>query len=124
MARQEQFAKGYRMLAELGYRPAAPSDGFGNVTVAEAEMDLEREARAYAEAFAAEDDAMVWDAGCTHWEFAPCAVLALEAFRLMNAGHIWSHGRPADRELVPNLLRRAAKEYERVVRAEAAGGAR
>lgn len=119
--RQDQYAKGYRMLAELNYRPAAPSDGHGNITVPDEAMDLEKEARRYADEFAAMDDAMLWDAGCTHWEFAPCAVLALEAFRLMNAGRIWSLGREDDKSLVPNLLRRAAEEYERVVRAEVDG---
>lgn len=114
VTREDQFAKGYRMLAELGYRPAAPSDGFGTITVSDEALNLEAEARRYAEEFARMDDSQVWDAGCTHWEFSPSAVLALEAFRLMNAGRIWSLGRPDDKGLVPSLLRRAAEEYERV----------
>jgi hypothetical protein len=114
----EQFAKGYKILAELGYRPAAPSDGFGNITVPVAELDLEVEARAYAQAFEAMDQAMVWEAGCTDARLAAGAVLVLEAFRLMNGGMPWGRDDAPGELLIPRLLRRAAEEYERVVRAD------
>lgn len=103
----KQFEKGYRMLAELGYRPAAPSDGHGTIAVPGQELDVDIEAREYARRFEEMDQSTQWEAGCTDWRFAPAAVLAFEAFSLMNAGT----GVPAD--LVPRLLRRAAEEYER-----------
>lgn len=116
--RLANYAEGYRMLAELGYRPMAPSDGHGNVVVPVEELDLDAEAMAYARDFRQMDDSMEWQAGCTHSDLAPAAVLVLEAFRLMNAGRIWGRagggGGPGDL-LVPRLLRRAAQEYQEVV---------
>jgi hypothetical protein len=118
MSKLERFAEAYKMMAELGYRPAAPSDGFGNVTVPRAELDLDAEARAYAERFAAEEDTDQYWAGCTHYEFNRAALLALEAFRLMNSGRLWvgHEENPKARGLVPAMLRKAAEEYEREAR--------
>ncbi len=44
------------MAREARYRPAAPSDGFGNITVPEDELDLDAEARAYAERWSREEE--------------------------------------------------------------------
>jgi hypothetical protein len=114
--RLERFAEGYRMLAALDYRPAAPSDGLGGITVPEEELDLEAEARAYARRCLDEDDAGAWDIGYVDWRFNRAIVLAVEAARLMCAGTI--HEGPGPR-LVPALLRQAAREYERAVRQDA-----
>jgi hypothetical protein len=110
----QQFARGYRILAELNYRPAARGDGHGNLDALPKAKDLEAEALKYARDFERMDASMKWEAGCTDSRLAHCAVLALEAFRLMNAGAIWHRGETAE-TLVPRLLRRAAEEYERAV---------
>jgi hypothetical protein len=118
MAEHERIAEAYKMMATLGYRPAAPSDGFGNITVPYAELKLDVEAREYAKRFIAEEDTAQYWAGSTHYSFNRAAVLALEAFRLMNNGRIWEPGDEKGAELVPKLLRMAAEEYERAVREE------
>ncbi len=104
-------------MAALGYRPQAPSDGFGTITAPLQELDPDEEALAYARRFIAEENTDQYWAGCTHYEFNRAAVWALEAFRLMNAGRLWVGESPERaehaRSLVPKLLRLAADEYER-----------
>lgn len=106
------------MMAELGYRPAAPSDGLGGITVPYAELEVDVEAREYARRFLAEEESDSYFAGCTDYTFNRAAVLALEAFRLMNAGRFWGLDEENGPELVPALLRKAAEEYERALREE------
>jgi hypothetical protein len=113
VTKQERFAEAYKMLAAPGYRPAAPSDGHGNITAPAEELDLDAEARDYARRFDAMDESMDWVIGCTDYTFNRAFVLALEACRLMCAGT----GPGPD--LVPTLLRKAAQEYERAWRDEA-----
>src|SRR5919197_1341109 len=108
MSKLERFAEAYKMMAELGYRPAAPSDGFGGITVPYAELEVGVEAREYARRFEAEEDTDKYWAGCTHYEFNRAAVLALEAFRLMNGGRFWGLDEEKGPELVPALLRKVA----------------
>jgi hypothetical protein len=118
MSKLERLADAYKMMAALGYRPAAPSDGFGSITIPEAELEVEIEAREYAHRFVAEEDTDHYFAGCTDYVFNRAAVLALEAFRLMNAGRCWRRGSDTGPELVPARLRQAAAEYERALRDE------
>jgi hypothetical protein len=108
----DEIGAAYRAMAEAGYRPAAPSDGFGNITVPLPETDIDQEIRAYAERFVEEEDSDRYWAGCTHDEFLRAAVWTLEAFRLMNGGRFWGDD-PRGPALVPTLLRMAADEYER-----------
>ena len=115
MAGVERYAEAYKMLAELGYRPAAPSDGLGNITVPIEELDLEAEAMEYARRFAEEEDSHRYWAGCTDYTFSRAAILALEAFRLMNGGLLGDPLNP-DWDMVPAILRKAAEEYEREFR--------
>jgi hypothetical protein len=116
MSKLQRFAEAYTMMAELGYRPAAPGNGFGGITVPAAELEVSVEAREYATRFAAEENTNEYWAGCTDYTFNRAAVLALEAFRLMNGGRFWNDGDKRGPELVPDLLRLAAEEYERAVR--------
>ena len=116
MSARERFAEAYKMLAELGYRPDAPSDGLGNITVPYTELDLDAEAREYARRFEEEEDTGHYWGGCTDYRFNRAAVLALEAFRLMNAGRFWGPDDETGAGLVPALLRKAAEEYERALR--------
>ena len=118
MSKLERFAEAYKMMAELGYRPAAPSDGYGGITIPSAELEVDIEAREYAEWFAAQEDTGEFPAGCTDYTSNRAAVLAFEAFRLMNAGLFWGSDTENGPKLVPTLLRMAAEEYERAMREE------
>lgn len=113
MSKLERIAEAYKMMAKLGYRPAAPSDGFGGFTVPHAELDVDTEAREYARRFVAEEDTDSYWAGCTHYEFNRAAVLALEAFRLMNAGRFWGLDHGKGPELVPRCCGRPPRSMSR-----------
>jgi len=112
-----RLASADMVMAALGYRQQAPSDGFGTITTPLQELDPDYEAVAYARRFIAEEDTDQYWAGCTHFEFNRAAVWALEAFRLMNAGRLWVGESPKQAEhargLVPKLLQLSADEYER-----------
>ena len=97
--------------------PKAPSDGFGGITVPVAELDLDAEARKYAEDFVREENTGNYWAGATDYRFCRAEVLALEAFRLTNGGLLGDPLNP-DSRLVPAMLRKAAEEYERAVEEE------
>jgi hypothetical protein len=66
-----RFAQAYLMLARCKYRPAAPSDGFGNIQLSPEQCrDEERqyaEAVTYAMRFAREDDDQVFNIGCSNY---------------------------------------------------------
>jgi len=70
-----------RMASEARYRPAAPSDGFGNITVPIEELDLDAEIATYCERFTAEEDEGEYRIGCTTWETAIATVFTIEAAR-------------------------------------------
>jgi hypothetical protein len=80
------FEWGYRVLAAHRYRPAAPSDGFGHITVPEEALDLDAEARRCALECHAQDDAHVRHTGSLDGRFTTAAVPAIEAVRLLCAG--------------------------------------
>jgi hypothetical protein len=109
---QGRIREAYQAMAELGYRPKAPSDGFGNITVPLSQLDLEAEVRRYSEDFTAEEDKGLYQAGCTNGSSMKAAIWTLEAFRLMNGGIFWDLDDDKGRQLVPKLLRMAAEEYE------------
>src|SRR5713101_829886 len=65
-----RFAQAYLMMAHAQYRPAAPSDGFGNIQLTTDEYNdrerLYREAVQYAAAFnREEDDSRGFHIGCS-----------------------------------------------------------
>jgi hypothetical protein len=109
----KQFAEAYRTLAALGYRPMAPSDGFGNIGVPVEELEVSVEAREYAKWCLEQDESGQWHTGVPDTRFAQAAILALEAFRLMGAPSILH--RDGGAELVPAVLKAAAAEYARGV---------
>jgi hypothetical protein len=83
---REQIEATYRMMAEVGYRPAAPSDGFGHITVPVEELDLDQEAAAYATRWWDEEDAFTFNIGCCNYPTRPATIYAVEAARLMGSG--------------------------------------
>src|ERR1051326_1989416 len=105
MRQVNRIAEAYKMMAELHYRPAAPSDALGHITVPTRELDLDREAQEGAQRFIDEENSGKYSAGVTDWTFSRAAVLALEAFRLANYGLLDG---PGGVELVPAMLRKAA----------------
>src|ERR1039458_3797656 len=60
---ERQIETAYRRMAEAHYRPAAPSDGMGNLA---GELDLDAEIRAYTERFYREEDSRVFNIGCAN----------------------------------------------------------
>jgi hypothetical protein len=84
------------MARHAGFRPAAPSDGFGGITLTEEELRdpavLEAEARRYAADFVKQDDAMEYPIGCPDGTFNKAFCLAIEAARIMCGGPVSMHG--------------------------------
>ncbi len=86
-----RFAQAYLMMAGAQYRPAAPSDGCGNIQLTTDEYNdrerLYREAVQYAAAFNREEDQdRDFHIGCSNWETNRAFVLSIEAARLLASG--------------------------------------
>jgi hypothetical protein len=105
----EQLTGAYRAMARVArYRPAAPSDGLGNITAPIDCLDLEREASKYAERFHREEDDR-FRIGCCSYRTRPATVV--EAARAMCGGQ---------EDLASDLLRMALADLEGVRRARVA----
>jgi hypothetical protein len=94
-----------RMAVEARYRPAAPSDGFGNITVPQEELDLEQERWSYAERWWDEEDNFDFFVGCCNGATRPATIFAVEAARNLCCGT------PGD-TVALRLLRMAVQELE------------
>jgi hypothetical protein len=78
----EQLDHAYRQMAKVArYRPAAPSDGCGNITAPRAELNLGRECEDYAHRWWAEEDSHEFWIGCCDGRTRPATVYAIEAAR-------------------------------------------
>jgi hypothetical protein len=105
----EQIASAYReMSSEARYRPAAPSDGFGNITVPAEELNLEKEAAQYAKNWWAEEDNLKFFVGCCDFQTRRATIYAIEASRNMCGG------KRGDATAL-RLLKMAVKELELVM---------
>lgn len=101
---QQQVVDTYvRLAREAKYRPAAPGDGLGNITVPVAELDVQKEAAAYAEAWGREEQSMDYFLGCPSFGDRPALVFIVEAARLLNG---------VERQGAAHLLRMALAELE------------
>lgn len=101
---RKQIEDAYRRMAEVAkYRPAAPGDGFGNVTVPEDELDLDAEAGTYAERWWPEEDRREYTIGVPDMGDRPALILTVEAARLICG---------TDRAHAAKLLRMAADELD------------
>ena len=102
----------YRQMAALGYRPGAPSDGLGNITVPIEELDLDAEAAAYVQRFLAEEDADRYWIGNPDFRANRAFIWTLEALKLMctGMGHE-ANERAWKLRNIPKLLDMAAREY-------------
>lgn len=83
----QQIELAYRRMAEEAkYRPSAPSDGFGTITVPLTELDLDAEAGEYAEQWSRDEDSDTYWVGCCHYPYRPAVIFAIEAVRNLNGG--------------------------------------
>ena len=77
----------YRTMATVArYRPAAPSDGFGNITRPEKELNLDREAEIYASRWWKEENGQRFNVGVCYADTRSVLVYAIEAARELCAG--------------------------------------
>lgn len=105
-ATRRQLYEAYRAMSdEARYRPAAPSDGFGNIAVPYDELDLASEQRKYADRWHKEESAMEFWLGCCDFRHRPATVYAVEAVRNMNGGD-------SARPVAVRLLRMALESLE------------
>jgi hypothetical protein len=101
-----QISSAYRaMVIEANYRPAAPSDVLGNITVPEEELNLEKEAADYANRWWNEEESLSFYIGSCDFQTRKATIFAVEAARLMCSGTI---GHP----FALRLLKLAVKEVE------------
>lgn len=100
-----QITDAYRRMAkEARYRPAAPSDGIGNIT---GRLDLAAEVAAYTKSWWAEEEAQDYPIGCPSYRDRPALIWTVEAARLICGGYPTNSRRAAAR-----LLRMAADDLE------------
>jgi hypothetical protein len=102
---RDQIEATYRMMVKTGYSPAAPSDGLGDITISDAERDVNREAAEYAEQWWEQEDDLRFDIGCCNYDTRPATIYAIEAARLMCGGNLFDR-------LALQLLRLAVEELE------------
>ena len=107
-----RFAQAYMMMANAGYRPAAPGDGFGGIYLTNDQMkDRERlytEAVQYALAFAREEDGDAFLIGCSNYDTNRAFLLCIEAARLLAGG--------GNDRCAVKLLKLAIEEIEQEVK--------
>ncbi len=84
------------MARHAGYRPAAPGDGLGGITLTVEELldadILEAEAQRYAADFVRQDEEMEYPIGCPDFSFNKAFCLAIEAARILCGGPLSDHG--------------------------------
>jgi hypothetical protein len=107
-----QIENAYREMAHKArYRPAAPSDGFGNITVADSSLNLLQEMADYAKQWWTEEDSCNFNIGCCDMSTRPATIFAIEAARQMCSGHL---GRPT----ALRLLHLATEQLKSVMEEE------
>jgi hypothetical protein len=97
------------MAQEARYRPSAPSDGCGNITVPLERLDLDAEAKQYARSWRDQEDAQVYRIGCPSYSDRESLVFIVEAARLLCG---------VDRQGAAILLRMAVENLEARTRPE------
>lgn len=104
MTIESQISDAYRSMAtQARYRPAAPSDGWGNITVPEEALDIYKECASYVQQWMAEEDEHSFQVGCPSFEGRPALIFVVEAARAING---------VNYELARDLLRMAVAELE------------
>lgn len=77
----ERFETTYKLMASKArYRPAAPSDGIGNITVPMADLDLDQEAADWATAWLTwRENQILAVVGCASYEQRAILAVVIEA---------------------------------------------
>lgn len=100
----DQTSDAYRQMAtDAHYRPAAPSDGHGNITVPIEDLDLDKEAMRYAHRWWTEEDQQDYRIGCPDFSDRPALIFTIEAARAICG---------VNRELAINLLELALTDLK------------
>jgi hypothetical protein len=103
----EQIRGAYRRMAdEARYHPAAPSDGWGNVTGV---IDVEAQSGEYAGWWWAEEDSGSYRLGCPDHRDRSALIFIVEAARSLNG---------VNRELAADLLRMALADLQQRIGGE------
>lgn len=110
---EAQITEAYREMAEKAkYRPAAPSDGFGNITVPEKQLNLAKESEEYTRKWWDEEESLTFFTGNCDFTTRKRTIFAIEAVRNMCAGRFGD-------KCALKLLKMAVAEMERVIRTPA-----
>jgi hypothetical protein len=96
----EQIADAYRQMARAGYRPEAPSDGFGNIT---GPLDLAAELERFIPDWWAQEEAQRYRIGCPDWHDRRALIWTIAAAQLICA---------VERTVSVKLLRMAADDLK------------
>lgn len=96
-----------QMARVVGYRPCAPSDGLGTITVPLDQLDITREASAYATGWRVEEDRGAYEVGSPDYPDRPALIYVIEAARLLCG---------TDHRRAAQLLRLAADDIDARVR--------
>jgi len=103
----EQIADAYKLMAiEARYRPAAPSDVFGNITAPLESLDLDAEAQKYAAQWWREENVGEYFAGSPDMRMRSALIYIIEAARVLCGKRGGADPLPA------RLLRLAQTELE------------
>jgi len=106
----EQIRTAYRkMVAKARYRPAAPSDGFGNLTIDQNEAITDKEMTSYAQRWWEQEDNFRFFIGCCDMRTRSATIFAIEAAKNM-CGGTFGNGTAL------RLLRMAVKELEQAMK--------
>jgi hypothetical protein len=108
----EQIRSAYKMMGEKAkYRPAAPSDGMGNITVPTETLNIEKEAANYAQRWRKDENNFTFSIGNSSFSTRRASIFTVEAARMMAIGTL------GDRTAL-KLLRMAVKELDAAIKKE------
>ena len=83
----KQISEAYRAMADkVKYRPSAPNDGYGNITVAEDQLNITRECEQYAQHWWEQEDSRSYRIGCPDFRMRKGMIFAAEAAHQMCTG--------------------------------------
>jgi hypothetical protein len=93
------------MAEEARYRPSAPGDGVGNISVADEELDLQSEIVDYVKRWVGEEDKLFFRIGQCNGPTRSATIFAIEAARQMCSGN-------SGNDTARDLLRMALAELD------------
>jgi hypothetical protein len=110
----DQIHQAYKLMASKArYRPAAPSDGFGRITVPIDQLNLNAEAEEYATSWRDQEDDATFLVGTCDFQTREATIFTIEAARNMCAGRLGD-------ATALKLLRMAVTSLESAMKADKA----